>query len=63
MAIFFARKRERFLGGFFFSARKREFFWGVFLGYFWGIFFCVLGVFVFDFRALARIFFGFFFSR
>ena len=46
--------------GFFFFARKREIVWGVFLGILL-VFFGVLGVFVFVFRALARIFFGFIF--
>ena len=57
---FFARKRERFFWPFFF-ARKRE---KKNLGIFWVflfLFFGVLGVFVFVFRALARFFFGFVF--
>ena len=59
MIIFFARKRERFLGVFWV-------FFGCFLGVFW-VFFgcfwvCVLVFFLFVFRALARIFFWVYFS-
>ena len=56
--IIFARKRERSFGAFFFARKREKKKLGVF---FWGIF-CVLGVFVFVFRALARRILGLFFA-
>ena len=56
---FFARKREIFFGLFFSRVSAKFFFGGIFLVFL--VFFCVLGVFAFVFRALARIFLGFIF--